>query len=297
MIARIAVLGLAVLLNGISVLAADPPAVERLWPVRAPGATGDRPEDTPTLTIWRPTENAAKTAIVVCPGGGYGHLALDHEGKQIAQWLNSLGITAAVLEYRHRGKGYAHPAPLTDAQRAIRLVRSRAEALDIDAHRVGIIGFSAGGHLASTAATHFDTGNPQADDPVDRVSCRPDFAILCYAVIAFGEPFTHAGSQHNLLGKDAPPELVQQFSNEKQVSAETPPCFIWHTDEDRVVPSENSVMFYLACRKHKVPAELHIYRSGQHGVGLAAKINGANLWPKQCELWLRGQGFLPKQQP
>lgn len=294
---RIGLIGFLVLLRCLSAAAADPPVAEPLWPARAPGAVGDRPEDIPTLRIWQPAENPAKTAIVVCPGGGYGHLALDHEGKQIAQWLNSLGITAAVLEYRHRGKGYGHPAPMTDAQRAIRLVRSRAAALNIEPNRVGIIGFSAGGHLASTAATHFDAGNPQADDPIDRISCRPDFAILCYAVIAFGEPFTHTGSQHNLLSKEAPPELVEQFSNEKQVTPETPPCFLWHTDEDRVVPPDNSVMFYLACRKQKVPAELHIYRSGQHGLGLAANANGANLWPKQCELWLRGQGFLPKKQP
>ncbi len=272
------------------------PKVELLWPGGAPGALGDEPKDKPTLTLWLPEpDNATGAAIVVCPGGGYGHLAVDHEGKQIGEWLNSIGVAAFVLEYRHRNRGYGHPAPLEDAQRAIRTVRSRAEAFGVDPKRIGILGFSAGGHLASTAATHFDAGDPAADDPIDRVSCRPDFAVLCYAVLALGEPFTHAGSQRNLLGPDAPEDLVRSLSSEKQVTAETPPTFLWHTDEDRGVPPENSVVFYLACRRHGVPAELHVFRTGRHGLGLAADVPGTREWPRLCEQWMRSQGYLGGQ--
>ncbi len=272
------------------------PKVELLWPNGAPGALGDGPDDKPTLTIWLPErEKTTGAAVVVCPGGGYGHLAADHEGKQIADWLNSFGVAAFVLEYRHRGRGYGHPAPLADAQRAVRTVRARAEAFGVVPKRIGILGFSAGGHLASTAATHFDAGDPEAEDPIERVSCRPDFAVLCYAVIALGEPYTHAGSQRNLLGPDAPEELVRSLSSEKQVSPQTPPTFLWHTDEDRGVPPENSVQFYLACRRHGVPAELHVFRTGRHGLGLAADVPGTRAWPKLCEHWMRAQGFLNGQ--
>jgi len=288
------VLVCAGLLSG-PALAAEP-KVELLWPDGAPGAKGNTPADKPTLTIWLPEDaKATGTAVVICPGGGYGALALDHEGKQIAQWFNSMGIAGFILEYRHRSKGYGHPAPLQDAQRAIRTVRSRAAEWKIDPGRIGIMGFSAGGHLASTAGTHFDKGNPQSKDPIERVSCRPDFMILCYAVIAFGEPYTHFGSQHNLIGKDASPELVRSLSNEKQVTAETPPAFLFHTDEDTGVPPENSIQFYLALRRAKVPAELHIYRSGRHGLGLAGNVPGTAAWPKNCEEWLRGRGLLERK--
>ena len=221
-------------------------------------------------------------------------MALDHEGKQIAEWLNSLGVAGFVLEYRHRGGGYGHPAPMQDAQRAIRTVRARAADWNVNPARLGIIGFSAGGHLASTAGTHFDKGDSQAADPIERESCRPDFMILCYPVIAFGELYTHQGSQNNLIGKDAPAELVKSLSNEKQVTPETPPTFLFHTDEDKTVPSENSIQFYLALHKAKVPAELHIYQKGGHGQGLAGKIPGTSNWPKACEEWLRKQKLLDK---
>jgi acetyl esterase/lipase len=271
------------------------PTTELLWPDGAPGAKGDAPADKPTLTVWLPeAAKATGTAIVVCPGGGYGGLATGHEGREIGQWLQSLGVAAFILEYRHRGRGYGHPAPLQDAQRAIRTVRARAKEFGITPNRIGILGFSAGGHLASTATTHFDAGKPDADDAIERVSSRPDFAVLCYAVIMLGEPTTHGGSQRNLLGENADVELVRSLSNEKQVTAQTPPVFLWHTDEDTVVPSENSVQFYLACRKHKVPAELHIYRAGQHGVGLGRKLVGARHWSTQCEDWLRGLGMLDR---
>jgi acetyl esterase/lipase len=183
---------------------------------------------------------------------------------------------------------------LQDAQRAIRSVRARANEFKIDPRRIGIIGFSAGGHLASTAGTHFDGGDPSATDPIARVSCRPDFMVLCYAVLAMGEAYSHGGSQANLLGKDPPLELVRSLSSEKQVTKETPPTFLFQTDEDTVVPAENSIYFYLALRKAGVPAELHVFRTGRHGVGLAKKLPGTSEWPTCCENWLRGQGFLQK---
>ncbi|MBN2293136.1 MAG: alpha/beta hydrolase [Pirellulales bacterium] len=271
---------------------ANEPVKELLWPDGAPGAKGDKPDDKPTLTICLP--DAAKAngaAVVICPGGGYGNLAVDHEGKQIASWLNSMGVAGFILEYRHRRRGYGHPAPLQDAQRAIRTVRARAKEFKIDPKRIGIMGFSAGGHLASSAGTHFDAGDPNATDLIQRVSCRPDFMILCYPVIAFDEPYTHRGSQYNLLGKDADPALVKKMSSEKQVTKDTPPTFLFHTDEDKGVPAENSVMFYLALRRAGVPAELHIYRRGPHGIGLNRQPGATATWPKRAEEWMKEMGF------
>ncbi len=266
-----------------------------LWPGGAPGGTGEGKRFRPTLTVYpAPRENRTGTAVVICPGGGYGHTAIDHEGHQIAAWLNSLGVAGFIVDYRHRGRGYGHPAPLQDAQQAIRTVRARADDYRIDPERIGIVGFSAGGHLASTVGTHFDQGEPSAADPIARASCRPDFMILCYPVIAFGEPFTHQGSQRNLLGEDAPAELVRQFSSEKQVTKDTPPAFLWHTDEDKVVPPENSVQFYLALRRAGVAAEMHVFRQGRHGLGLARNTPGTDQWPTLCQKWLHAQGFLPR---
>lgn len=267
------------------------PKTELLWPSGAPGKLGDAEKDQPKLIIHLP-EKPNGCAIVVCPGGGYGGLAMDHEGKQIAAWLNASGIAAFICDYRHRGKGYGHPAPLSDAQRAIRTVRSRATEFGVKPDRIGILGFSAGGHLASTAVTHFDAGKADASDPIERVSCRPDFGILCYAVIAFDEPYTHRGSQQNLLGKDAAKELIDSLSNEKQVTGETPPTFLWHTQEDRAVPPENSIAFYAAMIRHKVPGELHVYEKGQHGIGLGGNVPGSNDWSKCCERWLKARGFV-----
>ena len=243
-----------VTLFGRAALLADEPKVELLWPQGAPGAVGNEDGDKPTLTIWQPsTEKATGCAIVICPGGGYGHLAVDHEGKQIAEWLNSLGVTAFMLKYRLAPR-YRHPAPLMDAQRAIRTVRARAAEFKVDPQRVGILGFSAGGHLTSTAATHFDNGKSDAQDAIEKVSCRPDFAVLCYPVISFTTPYTHVGSRENLLGKDADAKLIESLSNELQVTDKTPPTFLFHTNEDAGVVPENSVLFYLALRKAKVPA-------------------------------------------
>jgi len=268
------------------------PKTELLWPAGAPGAKGSEAKDKPTLIIYLPEkEKANGGAIVVCPGGGYQHLAIDHEGHQIARWLNDNGIAAFICDYRHRGKGYGHPAPLDDAQRAIRTVRSRAKEFGVDPAKIGILGFSAGGHLTSSAVTHFDKGKADADDPIQKVSCRPDFGVLCYPVIAFNEKFTHVGSQKNLLGPDASEDLIKSMSSEKQVTSETPPCFLWHTYEDTGVPPENSVVFYLACIKNKVPAELHVYEKGRHGVGLGKGIAGTENWPTECIAWMKNHGF------
>ncbi|HEY8503536.1 MAG TPA: alpha/beta hydrolase [Gemmataceae bacterium] len=269
------------------------PEVIRLWEGKAPGAVGDDPEkDVPTLTLHRPAADKANgCAVVVCPGGGYGHLAVGHEGQEIADWLNERGVAAFVLRYRIAPR-YREPVPMLDVQRAVRLVRARAKDFSTDPKRVGVWGFSAGGHLASTAGTHFDTGDPRAQDPIDRASCRPDFLILAYPVISMEPPVTHAGSRRNLLGEDPSPEKVAFYNNHQRVTKDTPPTFLFHTDADRVVPAENSVLFYLALRKAGVPAELHIYETGRHGVGLAAKDPALSGWPERLAGWMKGRGLL-----
>ncbi len=268
--------------------------IELLWPGGAPGALGQEDPDKPWLWVYLPpAEKVTGAAVVVCPGGGYGHLAVNHEGEDVARWLNELGVAAFVLKYRLAPK-YHHPAPLTDAQRAVRWVRSRAGQYGLDVARIGVMGFSAGGHLASTIATHFDQGQPQAPDPIDQVSCRPDFAILCYPVITMDGDVAHAGSRTNLLGEMPHPALVQLLSNDLQVTPETPPTFLFHTNEDEGVLPENSVRFYLALRKAKVPSELHIYEKGPHGVGLAPMDPVLASWPARCAAWLEGRGVLKK---
>jgi acetyl esterase/lipase len=278
----------------LAVVAVDPPKTELLYPDGAPGAVGTEDADKPSLTIWLPAADKANgTAVVICPGGGYGGLAMGHEGKDVAQWFVDRGVTAFVLKYRHAPR-YKHPAPLQDAQRAIRTVRARAKEFHIDPARVGIMGFSAGGHLASTAGTHFDDGKIDDKDPIEKVGCRPDFLILCYPVITLEPPYAHMGSRKNLLGDKPDPKLVEELSNEKQVTAKTPPTFLFHTDGDGGVLPENSIEFYLALRKAKVPAELHIYEKGPHGVGLAPKDPILSTWPERLHQWLEGRGLLKK---
>lgn len=270
------------------------PEVIALWPGAAPGAKGDTEADRPTLSIYLPpAESAVPAAVVVCPGGGYRNLAMDHEGEQIARWLNSFGVAAFVLKYR-LGPRYHHPIQLGDAQRALRYVRSGAERFRIEPDRIGIWGFSAGGHLASTAATHFDPGTPESDDPIERAGSRPDFLILGYPVISFTTEYVHTGSRRNLLGENPNPSLIELLSNEKQVTAETPPTFLFHTNEDQSVPAENSVLFYLALRKAGVPAELHIYEKGRHGVGLAPTDKVLSSWPGRLADWLYSRGLLTR---
>jgi acetyl esterase/lipase len=266
--------------------------VEPLWPGGAPGAVGSEDRDKPTLTLrLADPAKANGTAVIVCPGGGYGNLAMDHEGKQIADWLNSQGISAFILKYR-LGPRYRHPAPLQDAQRAIRMVRARAREFRIEPNRIGIWGFSAGGHLASTAGTHFDDGKPDAPEAIDRESSRPDFMILAYPVISLVTDFVHVGSRRNLLGEPFEPAQAELLSNETQVTARTPPTFLFHTDEDTGVPPENSVLFYLALRKAKVPAEMHIYQKGHHGVGLAPTDPVLSSWADRLRDWLKIRGLL-----
>lgn len=268
------------------------PGIVRLWEGSAPGAKGEADEDIPTLGLYPASaDRSTGAAIVVCPGGGYRNLAMDHEGDQVARWLNSFGVSAFVLKYR-LGPKYNHPVELGDAQRALRYVRHNAAKLQIDPNRVGIMGFSAGGHLASTAATHFDKGDPSAADPIDRHPSRPDFAILGYPVISFTTEYAHQGSKRNLMGENPDPKLVELLSNELQVTAETPPTFLLHTNEDTGVPPENSVLFYLALRKAGVPAELHIYERGGHGVGLAPTDKVLSSWPARLADWLYSRGYL-----
>jgi acetyl esterase/lipase len=266
-----------------------------LWPAGAPGAVGAEAVDKPKITVYRAAPDKATGAgVVLCPGGGYGVVAADHEGKQVAEWLNGFGVSAFVLQYR-LGPRYHHPAPLQDAQRAIRLVRSRARDFGIDATRVGILGFSAGGHLSSTAGTHFDAGRAGDADPIERESSRPDFMVLAYPVISLGTPYTHKGSLENLLGKDPDPKLVESLSNELQVTKDTPPTFLFHTADDPGVPVENSVVFFEALRKAGVPAEMHIYAKGPHGVGLAPKDPALATWPSLCAAWMKGLGLLDRK--
>ena len=268
---------------------------ELLWPNGAPGAKGNEEADKPSLTICLPPkETATGTAVVICPGGGYGHLSMDREGQQIADWLNSIGVAGFILKYRHGGNGYRHPAPLQDAQRATRIVRSRAKEWDIDPERIGIMGFSAGGHLASSAGTHFQQNYYDVKDAIDKTSCRPDFMILLYPVITLDDSFTHSDSKRNLLGENPDRELVENLSNEKQVTPETPPTFLVHSDEDKTVPVENSIYFYLALRKAGVPAEMHIYLKGSHGSAIEKKYGLISTWPERCADWMNVRRLLKK---
>ena len=268
------------------------PSTILLWPNGAPGAQGTADEDRPSLTIYLAAGNKVPTGVVVCPGGGYVHLALDHEGTQIAAWLNQLGISAFVLKYR-LGPKYHHPIELGDGQRAVRYVRAHASEYGIDSHRIGIWGFSAGGHLASSVGTHFDGGNRDSADPVEHESSRPDFMILAYPVISFTTDNVHKGSRENLLGKEYDPKLAELLSNEKQITPETPPTFLFHTDADPTVPVENSVLFYLGLRKAHVPAEMHIFEKGRHGVGLAQTDPALSEWGTLLANWFRTRGLIP----
>ena len=266
-----------------------------LWPTgQVPLARGQAETDVPTLTAF-PSDNGATNApaMVILPGGGYGGLA-QHEGRDYALFLNREGIRCFVLRYRLGSAGYRHPAMLFDAARAVRWVRGHASELKVDPARIGIMGSSAGGHLASTLLTHHDAGSPDATDPVDRVSSRPDLGILCYPVVTLGE-FTHAGSKRNLLGENPSPELVEDLSNEKRVNASTPPTFLWSLRDDGAVPIENSIQFALACRRDKVAFELHLYEGKQHGIGLGSKppaFADPHPWALDLLAWLKARGFL-----
>jgi len=275
---------------------AAPPASPQeivLWPGGAPQAAGTADTDIPTLTAYRAPRAGNGTAVVIAPGGGYQALAMEHEGRQFAYWFNAMGVTAFVLKYR-LGPKYHHPIELGDAQRAIRTVRARAAEFNVSAERIGMMGFSAGGHLTSTAGTHFDSGKAEASDPIERVSSRPDFLILGYPVISFDSAITHAGSLRSLLGETPDPKLVEDLSNDLRVTAQTPPTFIFHTTNDNAVPVENSVRFYLALRKAKVPVEMHLFEAGPHGVGMALNDPSLAQWPQLLMTWMRSRGLLTK---
>jgi acetyl esterase/lipase len=258
-----------------------------LWPEGAPDALGKEDKDIPTVTPYlADPAKASGAAIVIFPGGGYGGLA-PHEGVGYADWLTTNGFSCFVVKYRLGSQGYRHPAMLNDAARAVRLVRSRAKEWNIDPKRIGVIGSSAGGHLVSTLVTHFDAGKPGATDPIERQSSRPDVAILCYPVITMDGSFTHAGSKKNLLGDKPDPELVKNLSNETQVRKDTPPCFVWHTWEDKGVKVENALAFASALQSAGVPFDLHVYQKGPHGIGTANN----HPWTVDCIYWLRAQGF------
>ncbi len=303
MMMRLSILALTIFAGGAVALAveatsatASPPAPAMvLWQEGAPGAMGSRDVDIPTLTAWlAPEDIGTGAAMVICPGGGYGALA-PHEGADYARWFNEMGISAFVLKYRLGSSGYRHPAMLNDAAQAMRIVRANANEWKIDPARVGIIGSSAGGHLASTLLTHFDSGDPQSTDTIERQTSNPDLGVLCYPVITATGKAAHTGSIRNLLGDAPPVDLIQLLSNESQVTSATPPVFLFHTADDSVVKVENSLMFSTALAEADVPFELHVYPSGRHGMGLGSgkewDPSRRHPWTSACEAWLKKQGF------
>jgi acetyl esterase/lipase len=279
------------------------PDVVALWPEGVPGraeaATPEVVEEggrisnvhDPSLTVHLATGGGVRAAVIVCPGGGYRRLAFVHEGTEVAAWLNSIGVSAFILKYRMAE--YGHPAPLRDVLRAVRTVRSQAARWNVDAAKIGVMGFSAGGHLASCAGTLFDAPEGRTGAAIDATSARPDFVVLVYPVIAMTPPLVHAGSRENLLGANPSAELVSRLSTDQQVTARTPPTFLVHGGTDTTVPPENSVSFYSALRKAGVPGELHLYQEGPHGIGLRPGHGPMSEWPARCAEWMRVRGILP----
>jgi acetyl esterase/lipase len=258
-----------------------------LYPNGAPGAMGDAPTDRPAIFPFL-AKNGNGAAVLVTPGGGYGHLAVDHEGWQVARWLNDNGISAFVFRYRY--SPYRHPVPLNDALRAMRLVRSRAKQWNLDPTRIGMLGFSAGGHLTSSVGTHFDFQTSAIDD-IDKFSARPDFLVLVYPVISLTTEFTHQGSKTNLLGENPDPKLAELMSNDRQVTAKTPPTFLIHSTTDEGVPWQNSQLFFDACQKNGVKSKLVLFDRGAHGYGLGGGDPKLSTWPDQCIAWLKEIGM------
>jgi acetyl esterase/lipase len=273
-----------------------------LWPEGVPGAKPDLgPEkndngwitniSNPTLTVYAPAVDRPNgTAVVICPGGGYAGLSSVREGVQYANWLSTLGVTSFVL--KNRVGEFGHPAPLQDVLRALRIVRSRAAEFRIAADRIGVMGSSAGGHLAATAGTLWDDPAGRTGAPLDAVNARPDFMILMYPVITLDDPYAHAGSREKLLGAHPSPELLKLLSPEKQVTSATPPTLLIHTQEDQTVPVENSILFFQALTRAHVPAEMYLFEHGSHGMGMRAGLGTASDWPKRAEDWLRARGLL-----
>jgi len=257
-----------------------------LWP-EVPGALGTTEEDKPHLLPFLVPSDKKRGLVIVAPGGGY-TIRAPHEADPVAEMVNAHGINAAVLHYRV--KPYMHPCQMQDAQRAIRYVRHQATEWGIDPQHIAILGFSAGGHLAATVSNHYDAGNPTADDPIERQSCRPDASVLCYAVVSF-QDFTHPGSCINLLGENASMAARAELSNELRVTSDTPPAFMWHTAEDTGVPPENVLRYATALAAHGVPYELHIYQDGRHGIGLGLEDPATATWGDLLGIWLKRHGF------
>jgi len=267
----------------------------RLWEEAAPGAAGAADHDIPVVAWWPATRGVdPAAALVVCPGGGYGALA-DHEGSDYARWLNARGISAFVLRYRLGSHGYRHPVMLDDVSRAIRLVRHGHERFHVDPGRVGVMGSSAGGHLALTACLHAGAGDDRAADPIDRGSARPDLGVLCYPVVSMTPDKTHAGSRRNLLGDSPDDAVARQLSGELAVHRDVPPLFIWHTRDDAVVKLEPILELCLRLTSLERPYELHVYASGPHGLGLGVRpydpAKPLHPWTVECGRWLGAQGF------
>lgn len=270
---------------------AEPPAEQKLWPNGAPMKTDRQVVD--PYYLFYPADSAKNTgtAVVIFPGGGYWNVVMDREGSRLAEWLNTIGINGIVVNYR-RGVDCQYPVPLMDAQRAIRTVRYHAADWGIDSERIGVMGFSAGGHLAASSGVHYDVGKSAAADSIDRLNSRPDFMILVYPVITMNDEFTHAGSKKNLLGETPTPDLVKYMSLETQITAETPPTFLILSNADTGVPAENSVGFYLGLRKAGVPAEMHIFGPGNHGFDMGLGDPVLSIWPELCKNWLAWRGLL-----
>lgn len=303
---KIASLHLSVAFASAALAAAEPKIIE-IWPEGVPGlhadATPEKIEKArasnvhhPYVAIFpAPADKAVGTAVIICPGGGYDHLSIENEGSLIAARLNALGVTAFVLHYRLAE--YGHPAPLRDVLRAIRLVRSRAAEFGVKPDRIGVLGASAGGHLAASAATLFNDPDGKTGATLDAVSARPDFAVLLYPVITMKDPFVHAGSRQALLGATPAPEAIARLSLESRVTKETPPTFIAATEDDQTVPVENSLMFYQALRNAGVPAELHLWPTGPHGFGMRPDLPGPSSWTDRLEEWLRNNHWLTAPAP
>jgi acetyl esterase/lipase len=286
---------------------ATPPVVIPLWPEGVPGAKDIGPEKVeeggrisnvsePTLTVYGPAVDRPNgTAVIIAPGGGYVRLSFEREGVQYANWLSTLGVTSFVLKYRMQEFG--HPAPLQDVLRAVRLVRSRAAEFKINPGRIGVMGSSAGGHLAASAGTLFDHPAGRTGAALDTVSARPDFLILMYPVITMDDPAVHAGSRRALLGANPSAEMLRLGSMEKQVTASTPPTLIIHTQEDKTVPVENAILFYQALTRAQVPAEMYLFEHGSHGMGFNPNFGTASDWSSRAAEWLRNRGLLTAVKP
>ena len=298
-------IGGIVLICGASLHAAEAPTETLLWPAGHAANEGDEPKTvdspewtervtkSPTLTSFLPEADKRNgAAVIICPGGGYSGLAMQKEGLEVAEWMQSKGIVGVVLRYRCGGGKNQQPVPLEDAKRAIRTVRSRASEWGVDPQRIGILGFSAGGHLASTAATMFDAGQPESDEAVEQQSSRPDFAVLVYPVITLADEAAHRGSRNNLLGEDASESLAEIWSTDRRVTDKTPPTFLVHAGDDAGVPVKNSLLFYEALVANKVPAELHVYETGGHGFGMFREDRPADKWPEQLDAWLKGRAVI-----